>query len=335
MVGGRDYGQSQFNRVVRARRQPGSAFKPFVYLAALGHGPRGEPPNFTPASLLEDRPLTIGTGRNAWTPRNYENRYEGTVTVRRALEQSLNAATVWMAESIGYDAVVRAAREAGFTSPLEPVPAVVLGSFEVTPLELASAYAPFASGGERVRATGLRAVVDREGGVSQPRAERAAALPADEAFLITHLLKGVIDRGTGAAARALGVEGPVAAKTGTTNEGRDTWFVGYTPRLIALVWVGFDQRDVLRLSGAQAALPIWADFMRTALGVVPAALFEPPTSITFRDVDAGNGRLATAWCPIVVREAFLAATEPRESCPDHGPAAAFRSFFRRLFESTR
>ena len=335
MVGGRDYGQSQFNRAVRARRQPGSAFKPFVYLAALGHGPRGEPPNFTPTSMLEDRPLTIGTGRNAWTPRNYENRYEGTVTVRRALEQSLNAATVWMAESVGYDAVVRAAREAGFTSPLEPVPALVLGSFEVTPLELAAGYAPFASGGARIRPTGLRAVVDREGGVSQPSTERAPALQPDEAFLITHLLKGVIDRGTGASARALGVEGPVAAKTGTTNEGRDTWFVGYTPRLIALVWVGFDQRDVLRLSGAQAALPIWADFMRTALGVVPAELFEPPTSITFRDVDGGNGRLATAWCPIVIREAFLASTEPRESCPEHGPAAAFRSFFRRLFDSTR
>jgi membrane carboxypeptidase/penicillin-binding protein len=335
MVGGRDYGQSQFNRVVRAKRQPGSAFKPFVYLAALGHGPRGEPPNFTPASLLEDRPLTIGTGRNAWTPRNYENRYEGTVTVRRALEQSLNAATVWMAEAVGYDAVVRAAREVGFTSPLEPVPALVLGSFEVTPLELAAAYAPFAGGGERIRPIGLRAVVDREGGVSLSRAERVAAIQVDEAFLITNLLKGVVDRGTGATARALGVEGPVAAKTGTTNEGRDTWFVGYTPRLIALVWVGFDQRDVLRLSGAQAALPIWADFMRTALDVVPSALFEPPTSVTFRDVDAGNGRLATSWCPIVIREAFLAATEPRESCPDHGPAAAFRSFFRRLFESAR
>jgi penicillin-binding protein 1B len=335
MVGGRDYGQSQFNRAVRARRQPGSAFKPFVYLAALGHGPRGEPPNFTPASLVEDRPLTIGSGRTAWTPRNYENRYEGTVTVRRALEQSLNAATVWMAETVGYDAVVRAAREAGFTSPLEPVPALVLGSFEVTPLELASAYAPFASGGERTPPTGLRAVVDREGGVSKPRAERIPALQPDEAFLITHLLKGVIDRGTGASARALGVEGPVAAKTGTTNEGRDTWFVGYTPRLVVLVWVGFDQRDVLRLSGAQAALPIWADFMRTALDVVPPTLFEPPTSITFRDVDAGNGALGTAWCPVVIREAFLAATEPRESCPEHGPAAAVRSFFRRLFESNR
>jgi penicillin-binding protein 1B len=335
MVGGRDYGQSQFNRVVQARRQPGSAFKPFVYLAALGQGPRGEPPNFTPASLLEDRPLTIGTGRNAWTPRNYQNRYEGTVTVRRALEQSLNAATVWMAETVGYDAVVRAAREAGFTSPMEPVPALVLGSFEVTPIELASAFAALASGGDRVRPTGLRAVVDREGGVSEPRIDRKPGLRPDEAFLVTHLLQGVVDRGTGASARSLGVEGPVAGKTGTTNEGRDTWFVGYTPRLVALVWVGFDQRDVLRLSGAQAALPIWADFMRTALGVVPTSAPEPPPSITFREVDAANGKLATAWCPVVIREAFLASTEPRDTCPDHGPAAAVRSFFRRLFDPVR
>jgi penicillin-binding protein 1B len=335
MVGGRDYGQSQFNRVVQARRQPGSAFKPFVYLAALGLGPRGEPPNFTATSLLEDRPLTIGTGRNAWTPRNYENRYEGTVTVRRALEQSLNAATVWMAETVGYDAVVRVARDVGFTGPMEPVPALVLGSFEVTPIELASAFAALASGGEQIRPTGLRAVVDREGGVSEPRAERKPGIRPDEAFLITNLLRGVIDRGTGASARALGVEGPVAGKTGTTNEGRDTWFVGYTPRLVAVVWVGFDQRDVLRLSGAQAALPIWADFMRTALGVVPATVPEPPPSITFREVDAANGKLATTWCPVVIREAFLASTEPREFCPDHGPAATVRSFFRRLFESVR
>jgi penicillin-binding protein 1B len=335
MVGGRDYGQSQFNRVTQARRQPGSAFKPFVYLTALAHGPRGEPPHFTPASLLEDRPLTIGTGRNAWTPRNYENRYEGTVTVRRALEQSLNAATVWMAEAIGYDAVVRTAREAGLTSPLEPVPALVLGSFEVTPLELGAAYAALATGGERGRPTGLRAVVDREGGVSEPPAERTTGPRPDEAFLVTHVLQGVIDRGTGASARTLGVEGAVAAKTGTTNEGRDAWFVGYTPRLVALVWVGFDQRDVLRLSGAQAALPIWADFMRTAQAVVPPTAFVPPPSIVFHEVDAGNGKRATTWCPLVIREAFLASTEPRESCPEHGPGAAVRSFFRRLFESVR
>jgi penicillin-binding protein 1B len=215
------------------------------------------------------------------------------------------------------------------------VPALVLGSFEVTPLELGNAYAALATGGERGRPTGLRAIVDREGSVSEPKAERTSGPRPDEAFLVTHLLQGVVDRGTGAAARALGVEGPVAAKTGTTNEGRDAWFVGYTPRLVALVWVGFDQRDVLRLSGAQAALPIWADFMRTALAVVPPATFPPPPSVTFLEVDAGNGKRATAWCPLVIRETFLASTEPRETCPDHGPAAAVRSFFRRLFESVR
>lgn len=335
LVGGRDYAQSQFNRAVQARRQPGSAFKPFVYLAALRPGPRGEPPHFTPASLLEDRPLTIGAGRTAWSPRNYEGRYEGTVTVRRALEQSLNAATVWMADAVGYDAVVRTARELGVTSPLQPVPALVLGSFEVTPLELAAAYAALANGGDRVRPTGLRAVVDREGGVSEPRGERTPAVRPDEAYVLTHLLQGVMERGTGASARLYGVEGPVAGKTGTTNEGRDAWFVGYTPRLVALVWVGFDERDALHLSGAQAALPIWADFMRTAMGAVPAAAFEPPPSVSFRAIDATNGRLATAWCPVVVREAFLAATEPRESCTAHGPTDLLRSFFRRLLEPAR
>jgi penicillin-binding protein 1B len=335
LVGGRDYGQSQFDRAVLARRQPGSAFKPFVYLAALAPGPHGEPPHFTALSRVEDRPITIGTGKSAWSPRNYEDRYEGTVTLRRALEQSLNAATVWVAEGIGYDAVVRAARQVGITSPLQPVPAVVLGSFEVTPLELASAYAVLANGGERIPPTGLRAVVDRDGGVSEPPVERAPAVRPDEAYLITHLLEGVVDHGTAASARALGIEGAVAGKTGTTNEGRDAWFVGYTPRLVTLVWVGFDQKDVLRLSGAQAALPIWADFMRTAMAVVPAGAFVPPPSIVFRDVDPTSGKLATRWCPVVVREAFLATTEPHEVCGDHGPGEFFRSLFHRFFDAIR
>jgi penicillin-binding protein 1B len=329
MVGGRDYAQSQFNRATRARRQPGSAFKPFVYLAALGAGPRGEPPHFTAISPLEDRPLTVGAGRQAWAPRNYDGRYEGTVTVRRALEQSLNAATVWMAEAAGFEAVVRAAREAGITSPLQPLPAVVLGSFEVTPLELAAAYVPLAGGGEHLEPVALRAVADGTGAVTEPVAARAPAVRPDEAFLVTHLLEGVVARGTGAAARALGVEGPVAGKTGTTNEGRDAWFVGYTPRLVALVWVGFDQRDVLRLSGAQAALPIWADFMRTAMAVVPSGPFVPPPSIVFRDADPATGKLASAWCPLRVREAFLASTEPRETCPEHGPLEALRALLPR------
>jgi penicillin-binding protein 1B len=177
--------------------------------------------------------------------------------------------------------------------------------------------------------------VDREGGVSEPPPQHTPTVRPDEAYLLTHLLEGVVDRGTGAAARRLGVEGPVAGKTGTTNEGRDAWFVGYTPRLVALVWVGFDERDALHLSGAQAALPIWADFMRTAMAAVPRGPFEPPPSVTFRAVDAANGKLAGAWCPVVVREAFLASTEPRESCTEHGPGDLFRSFLQRFFQPSR
>ena len=327
MVGGRDYALSQYNRAVLARRQPGSAFKPFVYLAGLRFGPRGEPPHFTAVSRLEDRPFSLRVGATTWTPRNYENRFEGTITVRRALEQSLNAATVWMAEAVGYDEVIRGARDAGLTSPLAPVPALALGSFEVTPLELAAAYAAFANGGHAITPTAVRAVVDRAGGLFEPRRPaRTEAMRTDEAYVLTSLLQGVVDRGTGAAARLLGVEGPVAGKTGTTNDGRDAWFVGYTPRLVALVWVGFDEREALHLSGSQAALPIWADFMRAALAREPAVPFAMPESVVVRDVDPETGKLAGRWCPVVVREAFLASTEPHEVCTAPGPVDALASF---------
>ena len=333
MVGGRDYAASQFNRATHARRQPGSAFKPFVYLAALRFGPNGGPPRFTPVSFVEDAPLTLKVGKDSWSPRNYEDRFEGTVTLRRALEQSLNAATVRVATEAGLPAVVRTAREVGFTSPMQPVPALALGSFEVTPLELATAYLTLAGYGERRAPTALRAVADAEGQVEEPvRPARTLAVRADEAYLLTYLLRGVVERGTAAAARSLGVEGVVAGKTGTTNDGRDAWFVGYTPRLVTLVWVGFDERDVLRLSGSQAALPIWADFMQSAMAVLPGGGFTVPATVSFRDIDPTNGKLATRFCPVVFREAFLAGTEPRETCTDHGPAEFVDSLFRRLFD---
>jgi penicillin-binding protein 1B len=335
MVGGRDYGQSQFNRATHARRQPGSAFKPFVYLAALRFGPNGAPPPLTPVSFVQDEPLTVQVGRDTWTPRNYEDRFEGTVSVRRALEQSLNAATVRVAEAVGLDAVIQTARDVGFTSPMQSVPALVLGSFEVTPLELVTTYAPLANGGERLTPTPVRAVVDREGAVAaEPAPPPATAVRPDEAYLLTYLLRGVVDRGTAASARGLGADGAVAGKTGTTNDGRDAWFIGYTPRLVTLVWVGFDERDVIRLSGSQAALPIWADFMRIAVGVLPSGSFTVPTSVVFRDIDPTNGKLANRYCPVVFREAFLASTEPREVCADHGgPFQYFESLFRKFLDS--
>jgi penicillin-binding protein 1B len=333
MVGGRDYAASQFNRATHARRQPGSAFKPFVFLAALRWGSSGATPRLTAASFVQDEPLSVQNGRDTWSPRNYEDRFEGTVTVRRALEQSLNTATVRIALQAGLPSVVETARQVGFTSALSPVPALSLGSFEVTPLELASAYATLANGGTRITPTSIRAVADRDGAVLEDGASaRATVLRPDEAFLVTYLLRGVVERGTGAAARSLGVEGAVAGKTGTTNDGRDAWFVGYTPRLVVLVWVGFDERDVLRLSGAQAALPIWADFMRTATAALPGGAFTVPASVVFRDIDPTNGKLATRYCPVVVREAFLLATEPRETCPDHGAGQLFENIFRRFFD---
>ncbi|MGH7322796.1 MAG: PBP1A family penicillin-binding protein [Candidatus Rokuibacteriota bacterium] len=322
LVGGRDYTASQFNRATHARRQPGSAVKPFVFLAALRYGPGGGLPRFTPASMIDDEPLTLTYDRVTWTPRNYKDRFEGSVTLRRGLERSLNAATVRLAQEVGLETVIRTARDVGLTSPMAPVPAVSLGGFEVTPLELAIGYATLANGGERVTPTAIRAVVSRGVAEKPPAMSRTAVLRAEEAFVITHLLRGVMDRGTGAAARTLGIQGPVAGKTGTTNEGRDAWFVGYTPRLVVLVWIGFDERDVLSLSGADAALPIWADFMRTAVAVTPSGDLSAPPFVTFHDVNPVNGKLASQYCPLRIREAFLPFTEPRDVCTDHDPPAS-------------
>jgi penicillin-binding protein 1B len=317
LVGGRDYQASQFDRATRARRQPGSAFKPFVYLAALRTRRGG--PAFTAASMIDDSPLTVLVNGRPWSPRNYEDHYAGRVRVRRALEMSLNAATVRIAQEVGLRAVIDTARALGLTSALEPVPAMALGAFEVTPLELAHAYLPLANGGRRLAAvTGLAAVDAGDGRPPVALAPDAtAAVSPAEAYLVTSLLAGVMSTGTGARARDLGVTGEVAGKTGTTNDGRDAWFVGYTPTLLALVWVGFDGGEPHGLSGARAALPIWADFMRQALDAYPARPFEVPAGIRFAQIDLGNGKLANRYCPVVGREAFLSGTEPAP-CDEHG-----------------
>ena len=297
LVGGRDYRVSQFNRALLARRQPGSAFKPFV----------------------EDSPLTLDVDGTSWSPRNYEDRYEGRVTVRRALEQSLNAATVRIAQEIGLPAVIESARALGISSPLRPVPAMALGAFEVTPIELAAAYLPFANGGFKAGAiTAVRAASESDGSsIGMREVAPTAVILAAEAYLMTSLLEGVMATGTGASARALGLTSAVAGKTGTTNDGRDAWFVGYTPTLVALVWVGFDGGDVHGLSGAQAALPIWADFMRQTLDAYPGPIFAAPAGVTVTSIDPSNGKLATRFCPVSAPEVFLQGTEP-PPCDEHG-----------------
>ncbi|HKW90346.1 MAG TPA: PBP1A family penicillin-binding protein [Methylomirabilota bacterium] len=315
LVGGRDYRSSQFNRVIQARRQPGSAFKPFVYLAALT---RRDGPPFTAASILEDAPITVMVDGKAWSPKNYDERYEGPVTLRHALESSLNTATVRLAQEVGLPAVVETARNLGVEGNLKPVPALALGVFEITPMQLARAYLPLANGGQAPSGGAIEAVTD-DGGRALWSAARESrpVLGAAEAYLITSLLEGVINAGTGASARALGVPGEVAGKTGTTNDGRDAWFVGYAPNLLALVWVGFDDGTPAGLSGAEGALPIWADFMRQALDVYPGGTFTEPPGITRVKIDVTNGRKATAFCPLVTTEVFLAGTEP-PPCEQHG-----------------
>jgi penicillin-binding protein 1B len=319
LVGGRDYQASQFNRAVSARRQPGSAFKPIVYLAALA--PRaGGGPAFTAATLVDDAPLVVpARGRDAeWIPRNYEDRFEGRVTVRRALEASLNSATVRIALEVGLPAVVDTARRLGIESPLAPVPALALGAFEVTPLELARVFATLAAGGVRPPPpTALHTIRGSAGGdlpFTLEPGERVASTAA--AYLLTSLLEGVVTRGTGVAVRAAGVTAPVAGKTGTTNDGRDAWFVGYTPTLVVVVWVGYDSNEPHGLSGSDAAVPIWADFMKQALAAYPSPAFTVPAGLSFADIDPTTGRLATRFCPVTAPELFLGGTEPGP-CPEH------------------
>jgi penicillin-binding protein 1B len=317
LVGGRDYLVSQFNRAVLARRQPGSAFKPFVFAAALAE--RGGQPAFTAASVVDDEPIAMTSGNKPWSPRNYDDRYEGRVTVRRALEQSLNAATIRIALEIGLPEVIQTAQRLGLTGDLAPVPSVALGAFEVTPLELARAYLPFVNGGTRPGPSSTVRSVSDSGGAEIPvtRTPPTTVMTPAEAYLMTSLLAGVVTSGTAASARAQGLTGDLAGKTGTTNDARDAWFVGYSPALLALVWVGFDDNTPLGLSGAQAALPIWVDFMKqvaTAYGTTRA--FEVPAGISVAQIDPTNGKLATRYCPTTAQEVFLTGTEP-SVCTDH------------------
>jgi penicillin-binding protein 1B len=316
LVGGRDYQVSQYNRATLARRQPGSAFKPFVYATALASR---EGRGFTAATFLDDSPLTLTLNGTPWSPRNYEDRYLGRVTLRQALEQSLNSATVRLAQDVGLPAIVERARDFGLTGTLDPVPSMVLGTFEVTPLELAGAYVPFANAGVRPGAPrAVRAVSGRRGPIEpSDDGEARAVLSPAEAYVMTSLLEGVIKSGTGASARALGVPGAIAGKTGTTNEGRDAWFVGYAPGLLTVVWVGFDSNEPHGLSGAQGALPIWAEFMRPALEAYAPQGFTVPAGVLFADIDLDNGKLANRFCPRIGKEVFVAGTEP-EPCRDHG-----------------
>src|SRR6184192_1977044 len=321
LVGGRDYGSSPLDRAVRSRRQPGSAFKPFVYVAALDPARRGEAPARTVVSPVEDEPLRVRVGARVWEPVNYDGTFAGTIPLEDAIAESRNAATVRVALDVGLDAVARAAADLGIASPLPRVPALALGVAETSLLELTAAYGVFARGGVRRPPTLVVAVASADGETlyaAPPEEERVLA--PGVAYLVTHLLEGVIDRGTGRPAREAGLTGSAAGKTGTTDDTRDAWFVGFTPEVVAGVWVGLDGGGPTGLTGAQGALPIWTDFVRATSGEASERDFPVPDDIVWRDVDPESGQLATAGCPITRREPFLAGTEPQEPCPLHREA---------------
>jgi len=317
MVGGRSYQKSQFNRVFQAKRQPGSVFKPFVYLAALMAGADGGK-KFTPVTMVEDSPFTWNYEGQEWQPGNYNDEYFGTVTLRRALEKSLNSATARVARDVGIKRVSDIAHRLGIQSSLPIVPALALGAAEVTPLEVAVAFSTLANNGVRATPLTVKQVMDPTDRVLEKRDVRVEKVLSPQlAFLMNYLLKGVLDRGTAEFARRWGFTRPAAGKTGTTNDYKDAWFVGYTPDLLAVVWVGFDGQSKLGLSGAQAALPIWTEFMKQATAGTPITDFIPPPGIKIVEIDPLSGQLATPNCPYVLREAFLEGDEPTGTCPLH------------------
>jgi penicillin-binding protein 1A len=313
MVGGYDFARSEYNRVVAARRQPGSAFKPIIYAAAFNEG-------LSPATVVLDAPVVYENEEDpekTWKPENYGKRFHGLVSLREALIHSHNVATVKLLERIGVKPVIEFARTLGITSPLTQDLSLALGSSGVTPLELVSAYAVFANQGYRLQPYAVSTVQDANGQpLEQILFEPQQVITKETAYLITNVLEDVIQKGTGQLAKT--IERSVAGKTGTTNDFTDAWFIGYTPTLVAAVWVGFD--DIRTLgemeSGARAALPIWLEFMKAALPLVPAAPFEIPEDIRYVRVDPRTGLLAPEQSEQGVVEVFNKGTEPTESAPE-------------------
>jgi penicillin-binding protein 1B len=327
-VGGRAYNQSQFNRVIAARRQPGSVFKPFVYLAAFERMVEEGRGDLTPATIVVDEPTTFRDGQaQDYAPSNYQDEYGGAVTLRDALAHSRNVVAIKVAEQAGYGRVAALWQHVGVGVEAKPYPSIALGVFEATPLEMATAYTVFANQGA-VRP--LRAVqrIVQDGETQEIRAPRPRQVARpNTTFVVLDMMRSVMNHGTAAGARAAGFTLDAAGKTGTTNDQRDAWFIGFTPELLTAVWVGFDANEPLGLTGSQAALPIWTTFMKRALAGRPNLAFEAPADVAFADIDLHTGQLATPLCPMVIHEAFLPGSEPREFCELHGGGHPVRRFF--------
>jgi penicillin-binding protein 1B len=329
MVGGDNYGATQYNRVTQALRQPGSIFKPFVYAAALetalddsnvfDFNPYDDIPAavITPLTTILDEPMVFFAADKEYSPKNYDGQFRGEVTLRNAFFHSLNVPTVSLAQRIGFDRVAQLARRMGLNSRVRGYPSMALGTIEVTPIEIAGAYTAFANGGQRVEPHALRKVQSQDERVLKSyRSESREVLSPEIAYMITHLMEGVLNYGTGAGVRGRGFMLPAAGKTGTS---RDGWFAGYTKDLLVIAWVGFDDGQDLNLEGAKSALPIWADFMKKAYQLYPARnpdsmYFDPPPGIEIVRIDAATLLRGDPSCGESFDEAFIVGTAPTASC---------------------
>ena len=318
-VGGRNYGTSQLDRLL-ALRQPGSSFKPFVYAAALDTAVDGGPHILTPATMVDDEPTTFWFDNKPYEPHNFKQEYHGEVTLRQALAHSMNIATIKVAEMIGYDAVVQFAKKAGLNEDIQATPAVAIGSYDTTPLEIAGAYTVFANQGTFIKPYGITTVRAQNGAsLFQNTPETRQVLDPRVAYLMVSMLEEVLRSGTAAGVRAGGFTVPAAGKTGTSD--RDGWFAGFTTELECIVWVGFDDSRELDLEGAHSAAPIWAEFMKRALAFRAyrdAKDFPAPDGVVSVEIDPQSGMPATPFCPIHKTEVFIAGTQPVGTCPLHG-----------------
>jgi penicillin-binding protein 1B len=323
LVGGRNYGFSQLNHAI-AKRPTGSIFKPFVYAAAMNTALDGATTVMTPASMVDDTASTFAYGDQIYEPRNYKEEYHGPVTLRYALAMSLNNATVKLAEEVGYDKVADLAKTAGINS-VKATPAMALGAYDATPLEMAGAYTAFANEGTRLSPILVRSVRNAKGDVLVDfNSDRRQILDPRIAYVMTDMMQGVVNFGLGfSAVRGRGFQAPAAGKTGSSHDG---WFAGYTSNLLCIVWVGYDDYSDLHLSGAQTAAPIWTEFMKKAAVLSQYSDmhgFSQPAGVVDVQLDKTTNRLATPSCPETYTVAFVAGTEPRETCDQSSGVGGF------------
>jgi penicillin-binding protein 1B len=329
MVGGRDYGKSQFNRAAQALRQPGSAFKPFVYAAALD--------TYAPTSMFSNAPKTYYFDGKPWSPKNYAPYPRDAVTMRTALAHSINLPTVDLAMKTGMEKILDTAKAFGFTTFDRVYPSGALGGMDVNPLELARAYCAFASDGMLPFPLSMKEVVDEHGELLERRQMKITrAISPEKAFLINSMLKSVVEEGTARSLLSSGMTYPIYGKTGTTNDNRDAWFVGYTPDILALVWVGADDGKSIQASGARAALPIWADLMSSLPQHISKNPFTKPPGVLRKTVCSRTGLLAIPGkCPEILDDFFLENHAPSEYCTEHQPTNSLQQVmdgFKNLFK---